>query len=142
MNLSLRLPFRADNLRSAWLALSFMVLVGLVIGAVGWTTGVIGSPSPPAEFDQYVNMGSRAGTEALARDLNQQHPAGTDLVPLLNRLQRAGFDCRADYRQTSSYGCLYHRMMSDRRVARVDMTILVDGMRVRSITPVLVVSTR
>ncbi len=142
MTLTQLLPFRADNLRSAWLALGFMVLLGGLIGAVGWATGVIGSPSPPAEFDVYVNMGSRAGTEAMARDLNQQHPAGTDLVPLLNRLARAGFDCRADYRQTSSYACLYHRMMSDRRVARVDMTILTDGMRVRSITPVLVVGTR
>ena len=142
MTLSLRLPFRPDSLRSAWLALSFMAMVGGITGAVAWATGVIGSPSPPAEFDVYVNQGSRAGTEAMARDLNQQHPVGTDLVPLLNRLQRAGFDCRADYRQTSSYGCLYNRMMSDRRVARVDMTILTDGLRVRSITPVLVVSTR
>ena len=142
MSLSQRLTFLPDNLRSTWLALGFMVLLGGVIGAVGWATGVIGSPSPPAEFDVYVNLGSRAGTEAMTRDLNQQHPAGTDLVPLLNRLQRAGFDCRADYRQTSSYACLYHRMMSDRRVARVDLTILTDGLRVRGITPVLVVSTR
>ena len=136
------LPPRTDNMRSAWMALGFMAMMGAVIGGVGWATGVIGSPSPPAEFDVYLSMGSRAGTEAMARDLNQQHPAGTDLVPLLNRLQRAGFDCRADYRQTSSYGCIYNRMMSDRRVARVDMTILVDGVRVRSIAPVLVVSTR
>ncbi len=142
MSLSLRLPPWPDNLRSAWLALGFMVGLGCIIGLVGSATGVIGSPSPPAAFDAYVNLGSRAGTEALARDLNQQHPAGTDLVPLLNRLRRAGFDCRAEYRQNNSYGCSYNRMMSDRRVARIDATIATDGLRVQGIVPVLVVSPR
>ncbi len=142
MNLSLWQSFRPENLRSAWLAFSFMAIVGVIIGVVASFTGMLGSPSPPAEFDVYVNLGSRAGTEALARDLNQQHPAGTDLVPLINRLQRSGFECRADYRQVTSYDCVYNRMMPNRRVARIDATVRTDGMRVQSITPVLLVSVR
>ena len=133
---------RPETLRSVWLSLVFLALVGGLIGAIGWATGMLGSPSPPAAFDAYVNLGPRAGTEALSRDLNQQHQPGTDLAPLLSRLQRAGFECRAEYRQTASHECSYHRSLPDRRVARIDLSIRNDGLRVQGITAVVQVAVR
>lgn len=140
MQFTISLPsVRPENLRAASLSLSFLAMLGAGIGLMGLATGIIGEPSPPAEFDGYINLGARYGTEALARDLNEQHPAGTDLVPLIGRLQRAGFDCRG---QVGAYACTYQRTLPDRRVARIEATVRTDGMRVTAVAPVISIASR
>ncbi len=140
MSISSGAPVVRPKLRLLGTGVVLLGVVALLVAA--WASGMFGVAAPPAEFDAFVNLGARAGTEALERDLNHQHPAGTDLVPLLARLQRAGFDCRPDARVPTTYGCLYNRMMPDRRVARIEATIRSDGLRVLGIVPVLAVSAR
>jgi hypothetical protein len=140
MQFTINLPsVRPENLRSVSLSLSFLVMLGAGIGLFGLATGIIGEPSPPAEFDGYINLGARYGTEALTRDLNAQHPPGTDLVPLITRLQRAGFDCRGE---PGAYACTYLRNLADRRVARIETTVHTDGTRVQTVVPVIGIATR
>lgn len=127
--------FTRESLRTLSLAggTGLMIIAG--IGSYALATGAQRDPSPPAQFDRYLNLGSRAGTVALTDALNREHPAGTDLVPLLARLERAGFDCRPDSRAQTTYECSYQRMLQDRRVARIEARVRTSGMQVVSVSP-------
>ncbi len=117
----------------------FALLAGsLVVGAVAsmaWVGGASGTSNGPSQFERYVSLGSRLGTEALSRDLNLQHPAGTSLVSLLARLERAGFGCLPDPGHFTGYDCTWQRAVSDRRVAQIRAHVEANGVQVVSIAP-------
>ncbi len=117
----------------------FAVMAGaLVVGAVAsmaWASGASGTSNGPSQFERYVSLGPRLGTEALTRDLNMQHPAGTSLVSLLARLERAGFGCLPDPVRHTGYDCTWRRAVSDRRVAQIRTHVEAHGVQVVSIEP-------
>jgi hypothetical protein len=136
------MPFSKNSLQTARLA----VLAGsLVVGAVAsmaWAGGASGTSNGPSQLERYVRLGSRLGTEALSRDLNLEHPAGTSLVSLMARLERAGFICLPDPAQYTGYDCAWRHAVSERRVALIKAHIEAKGVQVVSIEPLVSVYLR
>lgn len=116
---------------------------GLLLGAVAglaWAGSDAGIGA--GHFDHYVSLGPRLGTEALNRDLNLQHPAGTSLVSLLARLEKSGFGCLPDTQRMAGYDCTWRRAVSERRVAQIKAHVEANGVQVVSIAPEVGVYTR
>ncbi len=124
-----------ESFKTAQFALMAGTLVVGVVASMAWATGASGTSNGPSQFERYVNLGSRLGTEALARDLNMQHPAGTSLVSLLARLERAGFGCLPNPERYTGYDCTWRRAVSDRRVAQIQAHVEANGVQVVSIEP-------
>lgn len=122
----------AHSMRLAMIALG---LVFASVASIAWASGAYGNGTGPQAFERYVGLGSRLGTEALARDLNELHPPGTSLVLLLARLERAGFGCTPEAGRVQSYECSWRRAISHRRVSQIVAHIESRGMQVVAIEP-------
>ena len=124
-----------DGFQTAKFAMLAGTLVFGAVASMAWIGGAYGTSNGPSQFERYVSLGSRLGTEALARDLNTQHPPGTSLVTLLARLERAGFGCLPDAQRHTGYDCTWRRAVSERRVAHIQAHVEARGVQVVSIEP-------
>ncbi len=127
--------FSNEGLRSARMALTAGTLVVGTVAGMAWASSASGTSTGPSQFERYISLGPRLGTEALSRDLNMQHPAGTSLVSLLARLEKAGFGCLPDPQRYTGYDCTWRRAVSDRRVAQIRTHVEANGVQVVSIEP-------
>ena len=127
--------FSKNGLQTARFALLAGSLVVGAVASMAWVGGASGTSNGPSQFDHYISLGPRLGTEALSRDLNTQHPAGTSLVSLLGRLERAGFACLPNPETYTGYDCTWRRAMSERRVALIRTHVEARGVQVVSIEP-------
>ena len=124
-----------EGFQTARFALMAGTLVFGSVASMAWIGGATGTSNGPSQFERYISLGPRLGTEALNRDLNMQHPAGTSMVSLLGRLEKAGFSCLPDPTRYTGYDCTWRRAVSDRRVAQIRTHVEANGVQVVSIEP-------
>ncbi len=129
------------TLKLALTALGILFL-GVSVFAYAW-----GGQSPwpvQAPFDRYIEIGSRAGTWQLERDLASAHPQGSDAVTLLSRLRASGMDCMIQPGTVEQYACTYRQPRDYRSVAavEVDITTRNGGRVLESMTPAVTSSIR
>ena len=131
-----------DAMRAARNSLGAGVLLVAGMASLCWASGAYGTSMGPSQFEPYLAMGARHGSEALHRDLNAQHPAGSSLVSLMARLERAGFACSPETTTFSGYDCHVRRALSERRVAVIQARVRSAGVRVVAVEPQLGVMVR
>jgi hypothetical protein len=124
-----------ENLRSIQASLLAGGIVCALVAGLSWAGGASSSTAELGQFERYIGLGPRLGTEALARDLNLQHPAGTSLVALMARLERSGFACTPEPNSFTGYDCVWRRSISERRIARIDAHVTSSGVQVVAIRP-------
>ena len=128
-----KMRLATENHRTARMALLAGGLVFGMVATFSWVSGAYGTSMGPSQFDRYIALGGRLGSEGLNSDLNAQHPAGTSLVSLLARLERAGFSCVPDTQSFQGYDCHWRRAVSERRIAVIDTHVRSSGVRVVSV---------
>lgn len=110
-------------------------IVSALVAGLSWAGGASGTTMGPSQFDHYIGIGPRLGSVALTEDLNRQHPAGTSLVALMARLERAGFSCQPEANSFTGYDCTWQRSISEKRVARITTHVTSSGVQVVALAP-------
>ncbi len=123
------------DLRNTRVAALATAIVFGAVATLSWASNAYSNTMDAGQFERYISLGSRLGTQALARDLNAEHPPGTSLVSLMARMERGGFTCQPDIRTYAGYDCSWRLSTSGSRVAQIHTHVVASGVQVVSIHP-------